>query len=67
MNRKCIISATLLTPLVDVVCGNGFCRNCHVDLTFEDCINKTWDAQVRLSNGYDIEGARKRYPNKEEK
>ena len=24
------------------VCGDGYCRDCHVSLSFEDCISGAW-------------------------
>jgi len=33
---------------VDEVCGDGFCRDCHVSLSFEDCIDGTWLAKRYL-------------------
>lgn len=29
---------------VDEVCGDGFCRDCHVSLSFKDCMSGKWTA-----------------------
>ena len=29
---------------VNEVCGDGFCRECHVSLSFEDCVSGKWAA-----------------------
>jgi len=33
---------------VNEVCGDGFCRECHVSLSFEDCVNGTWVARMNM-------------------
>ena len=47
---------------VSEVCRDGFCRKCHVDLTFEDCCDKTWDAHLLLESGLSLEEVKKIYP-----
>jgi hypothetical protein len=42
---------------VKEVCDDGFCRKCHIDLTFEDCCDGTWTAKLSLRNGRSIEEA----------
>lgn len=27
---------------VKEVCGDGYCRKCHVSLSFEDCVSGKW-------------------------
>ena len=27
---------------VDEVCGDGFCRDCHVSISWEDCVSGAW-------------------------
>ena len=27
---------------VKEVCRDGYCKDCHVSITFEDCMNNTW-------------------------
>ena len=27
---------------VNEVCGDGYCRSCHVGLSFEDCVSGEW-------------------------
>lgn len=39
---------------VDEVCADGFCRECHVSLSFEDCVNGTWVAEQRKAGGLSI-------------
>ena len=36
---------------VDERCGGDHCRDCHVSLTFEDCVDGTWNAQQLLNAG----------------
>ena len=33
---------------MDEVCGDGYCRECHVSLSFEDCVNGTWVAKSNI-------------------
>ncbi|GAG00098.1 unnamed protein product [marine sediment metagenome] len=47
---------------VDEVCQDGFCRRCHVSLSFEDCCDGTWAARISMLNGRSVEEARKIYP-----
>jgi len=30
------------------VCGDGYCRECHVSLSFDDCVNGTWLARQNI-------------------
>ena len=32
------------------LCSDGYCRKCHVSISFEDCINKTFEAKKLLSS-----------------
>lgn len=48
---------------VEEVCGDGFCRECHVDLSFEDCCDGTWLAKQNLAKGRSIEETKEFYPN----
>jgi hypothetical protein len=31
------------------VCGDGYCRECHVSLSFEDCCDGTWVERMTTS------------------
>jgi hypothetical protein len=46
------------------VCGDGYCRDCHVSITFEDCIKgtwlKKWDSHKRSKKGRDMRGHMRR-------
>ncbi len=33
---------------VDDVCGDGFCRKCHVSVSWEDCVSHTFEAKLSL-------------------
>lgn len=55
---KCI----LCENEVDELCPDEVCRECHVDLTFEDCCDGTWLAQQNLAKGRSIEETKKLYP-----
>lgn len=37
---------------VEEVCGDGFCRDCHVDLSFEDCCDGTWVARQHKNRNW---------------
>ena len=37
---KCEKCGELNNP--DDVCGDGFCRDCHISLSFEDCVSGDW-------------------------
>ena len=39
---------------VDEVCGDGYCRNCHVSLSFEDCVDGTWVAKRMMAMAKEI-------------
>ena len=47
----------------DKVCPDGFCRDCHGDLGFEDCCDGTWLARQNLAKGRSVEDTKKIYPN----
>ena len=36
---------------VKEVCPGGYCRKCHVSLSFEDCCDGTWDARMMMRGG----------------
>jgi len=48
---------------VKEVCRDGFCRACHVDLSFEDCCDGTWLERQNLAKNRSVEGTKKLYPN----
>jgi len=48
---------------VEETCGDGFCRDCHVSLSFEDCTTGTWTARILMSNGHTREYVKQIYPN----
>lgn len=48
---------------VDEVCSDGFCRGCHVDLSFEDCSDGTWLARQNLAKGRSVADTKELYPN----
>jgi hypothetical protein len=56
---KCV----LCNKEVEEVCGGEVCRECHVDLTFEDCCDGTWAARISMAHGRSLEEAKKIYPN----
>lgn len=47
------------------VCGDGYCRECHVSLSFDDCVNGTWLARQNIAKGRSIESTKAIYPNAE--
>lgn len=47
------------------LCGDGFCRDCHVSLSFEDCVSGRWVAQMNIQNGWPVSRLKKLYPRAE--
>ncbi len=37
--------------VVDARCGGDHCRDCHVSLSWESCVDGTWNAQQLLKTG----------------
>lgn len=37
--------------VADELCADGYCRDCHVSLSFEDCVSGEWVRRVRRSAG----------------
>ncbi len=33
---------------VDNVCRDGFCRECHVSITWDECVSRTFEARLCL-------------------
>jgi len=33
------------------VCWDGYCRQCHVSLSFEDCVSGRWNYEQRAAAG----------------
>ena len=50
---------------VKEVCGDGYCRECHVSLSFEDCVNGTWAARSNMRLGFTRKRMKKLYPGAE--
>ena len=48
--------------VVDEVCPDYFCRACHVNCSFEDCVTKTYAAAVLLHGGHSEEYVRLLHP-----
>lgn len=45
-------TCTVCEKVVDgPFCPDGACKSCHVDLSFEDCSDKTWNARLLLRQG----------------
>jgi len=44
------------------VCSDGYCRECHVGLDFDDCVDGTCAVGILMQNGHG-EDLKKRYPN----
>jgi len=47
---------------VDKTCPDGFCKNCHVSVTWEDCITRTFEAKNLLNMGMSIDLVKKSFP-----
>lgn len=45
------------------VCQDGYCRDCHVSIDFDDCTSGTDSARRLLASGHPIEEVRRLYPN----
>jgi len=37
--------------LVDERCGDGYCRACHISLSFDDCVSGAWVDEQRREAG----------------
>lgn len=48
---------------VTEVCRDGYCRKCHVDLSFEDCMDGTYTANILKKGGMPLEYIKRAYPN----
>jgi len=57
----CVICKTK----VDEVCQDGVCRPCHKSISFKDCMNHTWDANLALKAGIPLRMVKELYPNAE--
>jgi len=47
---------------VDVVCQDGYCKACHVSVSFDDCCDGTWSVNVLRRSGTREETLREMYP-----
>ncbi len=47
---------------VNEVCGDGYCRNCHVSLSFEDCMDGTFTANILKNMGTPVKYIKTAYP-----
>lgn len=36
----------------DDLCGDGYCRECHVSLSFEECCDGSWARRFRAAAGF---------------
>lgn len=45
------------------LCQDGFCRACHVSLSFEDCTDGTWSIEQLRRLGHSDDELRTSYPN----
>lgn len=43
-------------------CPDGTCKPCHIDVSWEDCCDKTWNAKLLLQQGRSVEEIRRLYP-----
>ncbi len=50
---------------VKEVCGDGYCRACHVSVSFEDCVNGTWVAKNMMKVGFTREHMKELFPEAE--
>ena len=48
---------------VNKVCGDGVCKECHVSVSWEDCISRTFTAKVILNEGFTKNYVKRTYPN----
>lgn len=44
------------------LCNDLVCRKCHVSVSFEDCVDGTWSARMRIAAGVPREFVKKIYP-----
>lgn len=50
---------------VDEVCRDGYCRACHVSITWESCLDGTWANVLRAEKGMTPNSAETREPIRE--
>jgi hypothetical protein len=49
--------------IVEEVCPDLYCRECHVSVSFEDCCDSTYNAKAMIEAGLrTVEQARKEWP-----
>jgi hypothetical protein len=44
------------------ICNDGVCKNCHVSVSWEDCMDQTYNAQVMSRSGRSKESLKKMFP-----
>jgi len=47
----------------DELCSGLACRDCHISVSWEDCVNNTFDADIALRGGMSMKMAREWFPN----
>ena len=47
----------------DELCSGLVCRDCHVSVSWDDCVNRTFDADLALKGGMSLEMAKDWFPN----
>jgi len=46
----------------DELCSGLVCRDCHVSVSWDDCVNRTFDADLALKGGMSLEMAKEWFP-----
>lgn len=47
----------------DELCHDLVCRECHISVSWEDCVNRTFDAEIALRGGMSLTMAKEWFPN----
>ena len=44
------------------VCGGDHCRDCHISISWDECVNETSNARMMLQNGWARDRVLELYP-----
>lgn len=52
---------------VEEVCHDGYCRACHKTISWDSCLDGTWNNDVRVKNGFPAIATNLQEPIREQK
>lgn len=53
---------TMCGKETDELCSGLVCRSCHVSVSWDDCVNRTFDAALAVRGGMSLKVARDWFP-----